>query len=214
MLCWISQLSLTVCNPWSVAHQSPLSMGIVKTRILECVAKPVLRGFSQPRDQTQVFCIAGRFFTIWATREAPRPHMLWGNRTRGPQPENPWVATTILCATSKTWCSQVKKNFFLKKIPFHSTQKERTLQTPCSQTSGLQNSETVHFCCLSLQSVVAICPRKWMQTPHLSLLCFYFPRECRGPDASSEPAGIRGRDSTHKFPLSDWVTFPGEAERI
>ena len=28
------------------------------------------RGFSQTRDQTQVSCIAGRFFTIWATREA------------------------------------------------------------------------------------------------------------------------------------------------
>ena len=26
---------------------------------------------SQPRDWTQVFCTAGRFFTIWATREAP-----------------------------------------------------------------------------------------------------------------------------------------------
>ena len=25
---------------------------------------------SQPSDQTQVSCIAGRFFTVWATREA------------------------------------------------------------------------------------------------------------------------------------------------
>ena len=38
--------------------------GISQARILEWVAIP----FS--RDQTQVFCIAGRFFTIWATREA------------------------------------------------------------------------------------------------------------------------------------------------
>ena len=28
------------------------------------------RGSSQPMDQTQVSCIAGRFFTSWATREA------------------------------------------------------------------------------------------------------------------------------------------------
>ena len=28
------------------------------------------RGSSQPRDWSQVSCIAGRFFTIWATREA------------------------------------------------------------------------------------------------------------------------------------------------
>ena len=130
-------------------------LGILQGRILEWVAVPFSRGSPRPRDQTQVSCIAGRFFTIWATREAPRSYMLWVNWTLEPQPENPWVAMTILCATSKTWCSQVKKiKYFLKKIPFHSTQKERTLQTPCSQTSSLQNSETVHFCCLSLQSVV------------------------------------------------------------
>ena len=28
------------------------------------------RGSSRPRDRTQVSCIAGRFFTVWATREA------------------------------------------------------------------------------------------------------------------------------------------------
>ena len=31
---------------------------------------PSSRGSSQPRDRTQVSHIAGRFFTIWATREA------------------------------------------------------------------------------------------------------------------------------------------------
>ena len=32
---------------------------------------PFSRRFSQPRDWTQVSCTASRFFTIWATREAP-----------------------------------------------------------------------------------------------------------------------------------------------
>ena len=40
----------------------------------EWVAFLVSRGSSQPRDQTQVSCIAGRFFTIWDTREAPSLH--------------------------------------------------------------------------------------------------------------------------------------------
>ena len=31
---------------------------------------PSSRGFSQPKDQTQVSLIAGWFFTVWATREA------------------------------------------------------------------------------------------------------------------------------------------------
>ena len=42
--------------------------GILQARMLEWVAIPFSRGFSQPRDQTQVSCIAGRFFTIWAPR--------------------------------------------------------------------------------------------------------------------------------------------------
>ena len=36
-------------------------------RKLEWVAFPFSRGSSQPRDWTQVFLIAGRFFTSWAT---------------------------------------------------------------------------------------------------------------------------------------------------
>ena len=32
---------------------------------------PFSRGSSQPRDQTQVSCIAGQFFTSWASRETP-----------------------------------------------------------------------------------------------------------------------------------------------
>ena len=45
--------------------------GILQARILEWVAIPFSKGSSQPRDQTQVSCIAGRFFTSWATREVP-----------------------------------------------------------------------------------------------------------------------------------------------
>ena len=38
-------------------------------RILEWVAYPFSRGSSQPRNWTRVSCIAGSFFTSWATRE-------------------------------------------------------------------------------------------------------------------------------------------------
>ena len=44
--------------------------GILQARILEWVAISFSRGSSQPRDRSQVSCIAGRFFTNWATREA------------------------------------------------------------------------------------------------------------------------------------------------
>ena len=45
--------------------------GIFQARILEWVAVPFSRGSSQPRDRTQVSCIAGRFLTFWAIWEAP-----------------------------------------------------------------------------------------------------------------------------------------------
>ena len=37
---------------------------------------PFFRVPSQPRDQGQVSCIAGRFITIWATREAHWPNLV------------------------------------------------------------------------------------------------------------------------------------------
>ena len=33
---------------------------------------PFSRGFSWPKDKTQVSCIAGRFFIIWATKECKK----------------------------------------------------------------------------------------------------------------------------------------------
>ena len=44
--------------------------GILQARILEWMAISSSRGSSRPRDWTQVSCIAGGFFTSWATREA------------------------------------------------------------------------------------------------------------------------------------------------
>ena len=44
--------------------------GVLQARILEWVAIPLSRGSSSPRDQTRVSCIAGRFSTVWAIREA------------------------------------------------------------------------------------------------------------------------------------------------
>ena len=44
--------------------------GFLQAEILEWVAIPFSRGSLQLREQAQVSCIAGGFFTIWATREA------------------------------------------------------------------------------------------------------------------------------------------------
>ena len=57
---------------WPVDCSPPGSSvhGVRQARILEWVAMPSSRESSQPRDRTQVSCIAGGFFIIWASREA------------------------------------------------------------------------------------------------------------------------------------------------
>ena len=54
----VAQLCPTLFDPMDYAVH-----GIPQARILEWVAFPFSRGSSQPRDQTQVSCIAGEFFT-------------------------------------------------------------------------------------------------------------------------------------------------------
>ena len=56
-------------SEWSESH-SVVSDSFLQARILEWVAFPFSRGSSQPRDWTKVSCIAGRFFTSWASGEA------------------------------------------------------------------------------------------------------------------------------------------------
>ena len=46
--------------------------GILQARILEWVTISISRGSSWLRDQTWASWIADRFFTVWATREAPK----------------------------------------------------------------------------------------------------------------------------------------------
>ena len=56
-----SRSVVSLCHPMD---------GILQARILKWVAISFSTGSSQARDRTWVSCILGRFFTIWATREA------------------------------------------------------------------------------------------------------------------------------------------------
>ena len=60
----------TLCDPMDCSVPGSSVNGIFQARVLEWVAISISRGSSQPRDWTQVSHIAGRHFTIWATREA------------------------------------------------------------------------------------------------------------------------------------------------
>ena len=59
-----------LCNSMDCSPLASAAHGIPQARILEWVAIPFSRGPFQPWDWTRVSCIAGRFFTVWATRLA------------------------------------------------------------------------------------------------------------------------------------------------
>ena len=69
-MCLVSHSCPIFCDLMDCVPPGSSIHGILQASKLEWVAIPFSRGSSWPRDRTQVSCIAGGFFTIWATREA------------------------------------------------------------------------------------------------------------------------------------------------
>ena len=65
----VAQSCLTLCDPMDCSPPGASIHGIFQARVLEWVAISFSRGSSPPRNRTQVSCIIGRRFTVWATRE-------------------------------------------------------------------------------------------------------------------------------------------------
>ena len=87
-------------------HGLKQSMEFSRPRILEWVAVPFSRGSSQPRDRIQVSCIAGRFFTSWATREAQKVFFI-------ESPLLPSISTRWVASSTHIW----SQNFHLFLAP-------------------------------------------------------------------------------------------------
>ena len=56
-------MSDSFATPWTVAHQIPLPMGFPKQEYWTGLPVSFSRGSSWPRDQTDISCIEGVFFT-------------------------------------------------------------------------------------------------------------------------------------------------------
>ena len=68
----VIQSYLTLVDPMDCSLPGSSVHGILQARILELGAIHFYRGSSQPGDQTQVCCIAGRFVTISPIKNAPK----------------------------------------------------------------------------------------------------------------------------------------------
>ena len=89
--------------PYQLSHKG-------SPRTLEWVAYPFSSGSSWPRNWTRVSCIAGRFFTNWATKEAPLSSII--------------RSITIVTNASKyshpCWGTIYSIAFFLHNMSLHS----------------------------------------------------------------------------------------------
>ena len=69
LTCWseVAQSCPTLCDSMDCSLPGSSIHGIFQARILEWIAISFSRGTSWPRNWTQVSCIVGRCFTVWAT---------------------------------------------------------------------------------------------------------------------------------------------------
>ena len=86
----VAQFCPTLCNPMDCSLSGSPVHGILQARILDWVGISFSRGSSQPSDPTQVSCITGRFFTVWATRESPTPIINVSNWSENHSLYNAW----------------------------------------------------------------------------------------------------------------------------
>ena len=74
VLCLVAQSCLILSNPMDCSLPGSSVHGDSPGKNTRIGCHALLQGSSQPRDETWVSCIAGRLFTVWATRQA---HCRW-----------------------------------------------------------------------------------------------------------------------------------------
>ena len=149
----VTQLCPTLCDPLDYTGN-----GILQARILEWVAFPFSRGSSQPRDWTQVSCIAGGFFTSWATREAQDTGTGSLSLLQG-----------IFLTQESNWdllhCRQI-----IYQLSYEGTPREPMSNFPCS-SMVTQPNQLINKCCFSVAKLyLTLCDPMGCSTPGFPVL--------------------------------------------
>ena len=162
--------------------------GILQARILEWVAIPFSRGSSQPRGQTRVSYIAGRFFTSWAHKGSPRilEWVAYPFSSRSSQPRNRTRVSCIADRFFTNWTFQgggggftIIFRLFISNIWFerlHTSSGAGTrrwsFKKPfgmCGQFLSCLHLELIMQCCVYLQCICIF--STW--TIQIRLPCFF-----------------------------------------
>ena len=98
---WSRSVVPTLHDPMDCSLSGSSVHGLFQARVLEWIAISFSRGSSRPRNWTQGSCVAGRHFTVWATREAQ------GRQGKGSQNRySNWSHRANI--TSTKWCGSTR----------------------------------------------------------------------------------------------------------
>ena len=78
----VAQSCPTLCDLMDCSLSGPSVHGIFQARVLEWTAIFFSRGSSRPRNWTRVSCIAGRRFTVWATKSTFLVKFFFGGKKK------------------------------------------------------------------------------------------------------------------------------------
>jgi len=126
----VAQSRPTLCDPKDCSSPGSSAHGILQARILEWVAMPASRRSSRPRDQSQIFCNAGRFFTVWATNDLLGRSMQWENSWLGSKSPSFWVTYLYLVV------QKVKNLLAMEKTQFLIPESGRPLEKGMTTNSS------------------------------------------------------------------------------
>ena len=169
----VTQSCLTLGSPMGYSTPCSSVQGILQARILEWIAIPFCRGSSRPRNWTQISCIAGTFFIIWATGKpliiqvSPKCNhkcLWWGREREIPHwtgGENN-VTTKAEWKCEKCWQPQAagrRKEQILPSVSGGSTAPWHLDFSPVILTSDFWPSkqERINFCCFNAMKFVVMC---------------------------------------------------------
>ena len=149
----VAQACPTLCDPMDYSLPGSSVRGILQARVLEWAAISFSRGSSRPSDGTRVSRIAGRCFTLQATREA---NPIWlmslqkGKFWTQKQTLGVWEhrGTTTLWS-SRGLTIRTPRREACNRCLHYGPWRKPPLPAPWSHTSNLQNHEKINFYCLS-----------------------------------------------------------------
>ena len=130
-VCLRAKSLLTLCNPRDCSPPDSSVHGILQARILEWIAFPFSSGSSPPRDQTWISCIAGRFFTNWATRLASIQSLKYSK----------FIPLSTVFSSRCAFRDAVRKNHF----SYHERWGQGSLLPTEPSFWGLKGDVSLHF---------------------------------------------------------------------